>query len=278
MIQFTINQKEYTIKEPTIREYYKVQNLFVNTETTAKMQIVSELSGCKLDELKKLSNTEFNLLWSKVVETHLTLDSNKTLYQNFEFSGSKYCFIDIEKLSVGEFADMEVFKSDINSQKNLHTMLAVLYRPAVRSKTGKLVAEDYDTDTLKERAELFMDLPLKYVYSALNFFLKVPELLCESTLSSLVSEATSLEEKEMLEEMKQLMLLSLDPGTQSSSIALETMSQKLVKLNDLALSLYSTTSPTEMTRSRRKRTDFDNFVQQIQSESTRMLSKIRSKK
>ena len=214
MIQFKIKGVEYTVKEPTIRDYYKIQHLFAKQGVDAKVEILSELSECPIKTLKLLDKYQFLTLWNELAEGPLNISDSTPFHKTFMMNENMYGFLDLDKVSLGEFVDMDILRNDPQSQQKLHTMMAVLYRPAIWITDKWLSVDKYDSDSLEKRAELFMDLPLKYVYGSLNFFLQVSRYLYETTLDSLINQPeTTQAEKEMIyEEFK---------GTGNSEIHLD---------------------------------------------------------
>lgn len=270
MIEFTIDKKEYKIGDLTIRDYYRIQHMFVQDTVNSQINIIAELSDCPFSELRKLDKLQFVTLWNEVVDDKLNVPNDTPFHKSFVFKDTAYCFLDIDHLTIGEFADMEVLRTDPNHQRNLHKMMAVLYRPAIVIKS-KQYAEPYDSVSLTDRSEEFMDLPLLYVYSALNFFLQIPRSLCEITLTSLITpEMTNLEKKQ-IKEMNQTILELLDLGTERSSSAPEKILQKSIKLKELALSLSSTGSLSKKIDTGNKKTFLGRLTYGIKQEVNRRL-------
>lgn len=259
MIEFTIDKKTYTIKDLTIGQYYRIQNFLVTESLASNLVIISELSSCPQEELRKLDNYQFNVLWDKFYEDLTKAHSDNQLYKEIEINGNKYYFIDISKLTVGEMVDMDVMSADPNKEKLLHKMMAVLYRPAKRN-WFKVEAEDYDSNTLDQRAEIFLDMPVKYVFGAIRFFLQVPSSLLKTTLDSLAKETKTKTEKEFYANLSQITSELLETGSELSPSSLETILPKFQKLNEAMLSQLSTGLPTERTNSEKKKSKFANFV------------------
>lgn len=254
MIEFKIQGKEYTVKEPTIRDYYDLQTLLIRKDIDSKVEIVSRLSGCPSAHLKLLDSDQFVILWNELITNHFEVRDDTPFYRSFMFKNQLYGFLNMDNLTIGEFADMDTMRMDPNYQGNLHTMMAVLYRPAIMITDTWMKIDDYDVEAVKRRAEEFLDLPLKYVYSALNFFFQVSRYLLESIGDFLAKDKTlNQNEKEMLRMLSQVTSLTLETGTTSSSSLLERMQPKLEKLRTLAQSMPSTTSPTERTNQGRLR-------------------------
>jgi hypothetical protein len=260
MIEFKISGKEYKIEDVTIQQYYDIQDLIVRQDFSAKVEIISKISECPTSELKKLEKHQFVVLWDNVVNHYLDISEQTPFHRNLVFNGQLFGFIDVNKITLGEFADMDVLKTDPMSQKKLHMMMAILYRPAVQITEKWMEVEAYDSDTMMQRAEEFLHLPIKYVTGALNFFSAVSKYYVETTLNSLTQNpSTTQREKLMIELSSQIMLELLETGVKSYTSVQETISPKLEKLNELAQLEYSTTLRTENKNKEKKRTIVDKW-------------------
>ena len=274
-LQFKIKGTEYTVKEPTIRDYYKIQHLFAKQEVNAKVEILSELSECPVQTLKLLDKYQFLTLWNELVEGPLNISESTPFHKTFMMNDNMYGFLDLDKVSLGEFVDMDILRNDPQSQQKLHVMMAILYRPAIWITDKWLSVDKYDSDSLEKRAELFMDLPLKYVYGSLNFFLQVSKYLLETTLDSLISQVdrekmTELE-KEMIEITSHIMLELLEIGPKSSTLQQEKMLQKLTRLQDLAQLVSLTSSRTAKTELEKKKPLVKRWSSQIKDKITNLI-------
>jgi hypothetical protein len=258
-IEFKIGKNEYSIGELTINQYYKIQNLLVTEGMKAKLQIVSHLSGATTKELESLDNYQFLALWQSVIEGPLNHTDDPALFKHIILKEKLYGFMEFSKMTIGEFADMEVLKQDPQKQAKLHVMMAVLYRPATQLVGEWIVTEPYDGDSVMERAEIFKDMPLKYVYGALSFFLQVQKTLLNIMLDSLTSQMTEKEmekltphQRDLLNLVTQFILelqeIGLTPSTSSQTMILPSSE----KLQELAQLVSSTTLPTEKTKSKKK--------------------------
>jgi len=246
MIEFSLDRKEYTIGDVTIEQYYKIVDLLVLTETTqAQYEIVHLLSGAPLEDLRKLGLGEFTLLWNEVQREPLGLDDNPPLVKSFYIETQCYAFIDLNKLTIGELADMDVLRQDPQRDKKLHTMMAIMYRPATEITKSWFKIEEYDSETLEPRAELFKTMPIKNVMGAINFFFHFIKASYESILDSLASTTENQEEKQRLMEAKFVMLSLLDSGQESSTFFAEKTFSKWKELHVSLLQQLSTFSPTK---------------------------------
>lgn len=266
MIEFKIKGKEYKIEDVTIQQYYDIQDLIVRQDFAAKIEIVSKISGCTANDLKLLEKHQFVVLWDSIIENYLNLEDSTPFHKTFVHKGELYGFLDMSKITLGEFADMDMMKADPMSQKKLHVMMAILYRPAVQLTDKWLEVEEYDSDTMMSRAEEFLDLPIKYVAGALNFFLAVSKYYVETTLTSLTQNPkTTIREKAMVDLTSQIMLELLETGAKSSTSVQETILPKLEKLHELVLLESSTTLHTENKNKEKKKSHVKRFFSQIKN-------------
>ena len=263
MIEFTLNKETYKIGDITIGQFYKIQHLLALQSPDAQLEIISTLSGAPIKELKKLENFQFLQLFAEVAEGPLNAQSDEKLYKHIGLNGKAYGLIDFSKITIGEFADMDVLKSDPKKEQKLHVMMAVLYRPAtvINETFNWITIEDYNYDSVEQRAEEFLDLPLKHVYSALNFFLQIPKYLFATIENSLMLEMETMlkdpkmkeEEREIVKTANLIILESLEDGMKHSTLSQEMIYLKLTKLQELAQSLVSITSLTEKIKQEEKR-------------------------
>ena len=257
MIEFKIKNQEYTIGDLTINDYYQIQNLLITEGIKAKLEIVSLLSSAAVKELELLSQPEFLSLWNAVVEGPLKHTDDLKLYKHFILDSKLYGFMDFSKMSIGEFADMEVLKQDPQKASKLHIMMAILYRPATQISGDWIVTEEYNGDTVMERSEIFKSMPLKYVFGSLNFFLLVQRYLLSNIMDYLTLEMKEMEKtmpKEQMEMIHAMMHLisELQEAGQTPSMDLQEMIlQSSDRLLELVQSMSLITLPTEKTKTKK---------------------------
>jgi len=259
VIEFKIGKNEYSIGELTIDQYYKIQNLLVTEGMKAKLKIVSLLSGATIKELGTLDNYQFLSLWQAIIEGPLNHSDDHPLYKHIILNEKLYGFMEFSKMSIGEFADMEVLKQDPKKQSKLHIMMAVLYRPATQITGEWIVTDPYDSDSVMERAETFKNMPLKYVYGALRFFLSLQKVLLNNIVDSLTQTMTvemmeelTKEQRELVSLMTQFILEWQETGQTPSMESQEMILPSYKRLQELAQSVSSTTSLTEKTKTKKK--------------------------
>jgi len=106
------------------------------------------------------------------------------LIKKVSLGGRKYGFNpDLNNISTGEFLDIDTYCKDLD--KNLHLVMAVLYREIVSESSGKYSIEPY-SDNSRERAELFKEkMPASVAQSCLVFFYNLGSSYLKDTLQSL---------------------------------------------------------------------------------------------
>lgn len=172
--------KEYTIQEPTIELWNQLQILKdLYTEKDFGLLLISIATGLEVDELKDAD-------WLGVYEASNTLaeyfmTKSEQFYNEFDFQGQKYRFIDLENLTFGEFIDIDEFLKQplVKRQSQLHMLMALFYREV--GDDGKI--EKYDASKLKHRSDIFRFLPVKYLNGAMRFFFHLENILQRSTRS-----------------------------------------------------------------------------------------------
>jgi len=174
--------QEYRVNEPTIELWSKLNTLKdLYEDNEFSIIIISLATGLSTDQLRQAS-------WEGVYETstyltnYLLKDGDK-FYNEFEFKGQKYRFLSLENLTFGEFIDIDEFLSRDPAKKasELNLLMALLYREV--DEEGNLTP--YDASVLKDRAELFRQLPVKYLNGAMVFFCRLENILRVSTHSFL---------------------------------------------------------------------------------------------
>lgn len=184
MVEHTItyNDKVYTIPEPSIGLWVKL-DLFkdILSEDKFVLKIIEESTGLKENDIMKAD-------WFDIVQvanglTEMLLEIKDKFHPEFEFKGQKYRFIDLPNLTFGEFIDIDAFlqKNEAERKSQLNFLMALLYREV--GVDNKLV--DYDGKGTQQRAEVFKELPVKYVNGAMSFFLRLEQTLQKPSLKFL---------------------------------------------------------------------------------------------
>ena len=171
-INFKVGENKYQIDEVRIKDYYELRTTLMLNSLEKKHDLISKMSGCPVEELQKLTPAKWNEIWY-VLEVLIEKDlaEDQVLYNKVKLDGVEYGLVDLENLSIGEFADLDVIITDKKAENRLHEIMAILYRPIVSKTLFKVKIEDYSMETYKDRCNLFLDLPMRYTKSAMSFFL-----------------------------------------------------------------------------------------------------------
>lgn len=169
-----LDGKDYEVSNPTIHRWAML-NLMkdLEQEDDFTLTLVSLSTGIDEDLLKQA-----NFLQVKRAAEFLTqyfLEIGDRFYNEFEFKGKEYKFLDLNNMSFGQFVDIDTFLQRDESYKksNMNELMAMLYME--KDETT------YSVDKVEERKALFKDLEVKYLQGALRFFLVLRKRLQENT-------------------------------------------------------------------------------------------------
>jgi hypothetical protein len=179
----TYQDKDYVVKEPTIEMWNRLSVLKdLLDEGEFVIKLISESTG--LNEEQIMKSDWFDIMQVGGSLTNYLINQTNEYRQEFEFKGVKYRFIDLPNLTFGEFIDIDTFltKPENEKKNQLNVLMAFLYREV--GENNKLVP--YDSNKIAERAEIFKNLPIKYVHGALGFFLHIEKILREPSVRFLV--------------------------------------------------------------------------------------------
>lgn len=178
-IEFTIQDKTYELPEYiSVEQYIQLFKLKdVLSVEYFSIKIISILSGCPEDILHKVNYNDIKFLASYCIK--LFPKPKEEFISTFTIDGIEYGFIDSwKKLSFGEWVDLDTLmnKDADEVTENIHIILAIMYRPIIERKKKKYVIEEYNEDTMIERAELFKKkLDIKVYFGTLVFFYQFAE-------------------------------------------------------------------------------------------------------
>ena len=167
------NGKQYEVKEPTIKTWKNVmifKDLLDEEEMSVKM--ISEVTGLSVKEVKEADALEIRIAGDKLWR-YLNQES-KQLHRTIEHNGITYDLVDVNKISFGQFVDIDTFMKKDDSYKiaNLNELAAYLYcEQGIK----------YGDSDIKKSIEEFKDLRVKYIESAVFFLLSLGRGLHELT-------------------------------------------------------------------------------------------------
>ena len=238
---FIIQGQTYHFNEIDLQSYYKLQDITKAEQTKmSEYEIVTAVTGCPTDMLKKLKFGDWMIIWDETQKVILSMNGSAfDVLPIIEHNGIKYGLPQIDQMTVGEFADLDVIVTSDNAEKKLAEIAAIVYRE-VRSQTKKsYTIKEYDTEGYLQRLEAFQDLPISAIKSANSFFLQCANSSLKSTVDYLLTrpELKMMDPKgqELLQE-----LLQPDPGGEYSIPLLERILLDFTRLQDLRLEKRST--------------------------------------
>ena len=225
-IEFETGGVTYSIGEISIKKYYEIEPLLHSDDNKSQFELISVLSGCEVKQLKKLRVDQWTLLWTALnnfLSSNFSYDISK-IEREFILNGVKYGLVNLNEMSIGEFADLDVILSSNNSTKRVHEALAILYRPIVKKGLFKNKIMDYSDIDYEEQCEIFKELNLKYVKSAISFFLLSGRASYVSTINFLIDETLKAKmEKKIEKEILETLMLLLDLGGERSTHSQDTI-------------------------------------------------------
>ncbi|QDP48028.1 MAG: hypothetical protein Tp1124DCM108671_14 [Prokaryotic dsDNA virus sp.] len=129
---------------------------------------VKAMSDMPIDLYKSLSLKDAAKVFKKMSEMQVT-EVNE-LVKKIKVDKKEYGFIpNLDEITLGEYADIEQFMT-LGVEKNLHNIMAVLYRPIVEQEGETYSIEAYGETDMKVRAEKFKKMNAQQVQEALVFF------------------------------------------------------------------------------------------------------------
>lgn len=242
-INFEIEDNKFVIEDLTIRDYYKIKmDLMINTQDN-RYAIVSNLSGCPMDLLRELTMTSWNEIWIALeVMIDQGLGQELKVIHQFKHDGVEYGLVDFDKMTIGEFSDLDVIVSSDTVDSRVHEILAILYRPIIGRKWKSNVIEKYDVDGFKHRSQIFLDLPVRYAKASASFFLSIAQASLKAT--QIFSTTPTTKAEKITQEISKILLNS---GTLLSSHSLEKILSKSKELQNLESEKHLTTLPGDKT-------------------------------
>jgi len=174
----------------TLETWLQLIDFETGTKTEEATETIAALSDIPKKLIKELSLSDVANIMSKVAELQQKQDTK--LKRIIEINDIEYGFHpDLDSISLGEYADIEQFiKNGID--KNLPSLMAVLYRPVKEKKNDIYIIDAYDGD-IRLRTEEMKQMSAEQVQSALVFFYTLGKVLSEIMPSYLM---------ERLKEMK----------------------------------------------------------------------------
>ena len=180
-------------RDITIETYQKYFDIVESRkkEEEKELDILSLLCNLEKDIIKKIGVKQKQELLFKL-SVFINKRLPKKLKKRIKFNGKNYGFIpNLSKITTGEFVDIEDYCKDTN--KNLHKIMAVLYREIENQKGDLYNIKAYNPDEVKEQD--FKQLPMDIALGALDFFLSLGKDLLQNLSSYLMAQEKMLSKK-----------------------------------------------------------------------------------
>ena len=158
------NGTKYEVKEPTISMWMDIMKLKdILDEQEMYVRMISKVTGIKESQIMEEDASTIRRVGNELYK--FMNQDQKTLFKSIELFGVKYNFVDVTKISFGQFVDIDTFLNKEESYRvsNLQELAAYLY------------TEDgikYGESDFKARIEVMKELPIKYLEGAVFFFFK----------------------------------------------------------------------------------------------------------
>jgi hypothetical protein len=248
MIKFKTKSGQWQIGDLTIETYYRIQSLITLIDLSeVQVQVVSILSGAPESEVREMEAEAFAKVWYQVEVGPLNAATDEAFKRVIEVDGRRYGFIHLQKLTIGELADLDTIKSHPQSEKQLHKIMAILFRPIISEEGTGYEIEMHQTEGFSERADLFLTkLPVLQVLGAIDFFFHITKVSLNSMLDSLTKTLTEMLTSGILptETIEEILKLH-EVGVNSSTSLPTTISSESNHVQNFELTKSLTTWPIE---------------------------------
>ena len=157
-------RKKYKIAEPTIKMWSEVMMLKdLYGEEEMYLRLLEKISGISRDELVKTDAKTIRKVGEQLQKI-LNHEHNE-FHAIIEHNGKKYTLVDINKITFGQFVDIDTFlqKDEQYRISNLNELATYLYTE---------VGVEYGDKDFKKQIKDFEELPVKYIEGSI-FFLSI---------------------------------------------------------------------------------------------------------
>lgn len=214
-----------------LQQYQKYLKISKDLDSEDKEQ--NEFLAIKMLEIfGGITYEEVRLLPASVYEVALEqilkcLNEASPLVKRFSIVGTDGVEIEfgmipnLDSMTLGEYIDLDNLISDWD---NMHRMMAVLYRPIIKSKKDMYDIEPYKT--YEKYEDIMKYTPLNVALGAMLFFYRLSSKLAKYILSSSLKQLT--QEEAML--LERNLLVKSGVGIKQYMESLEVTSSNLTKL------------------------------------------------
>ncbi|HWY35511.1 MAG TPA: hypothetical protein VNX68_12770 [Nitrosopumilaceae archaeon] len=199
MKSIVINKTRYNIptkwEDITLKLFNEIRKLDeakvdgkIQSDLKFSNHFLSILTGIPESSLLTLTPKECEELYkplSVIIASEMKPSKEKTIV--IDKQAYAFCF-NIDKITQGQFIDLEGFTKEQNFWDVAHKICAVFLRPMSKKEyyiyMGKkmfrpkkvdennLITEEYNFDSIEARSQIFLNkLPMTYIYNCVSFFL-----------------------------------------------------------------------------------------------------------
>jgi len=151
------------------------------------IELISLFTNINIEDIKNLKYEEIEVL-DFLIAQKINVPKKQELTLCFKHNDIEYGLEnDWSKLAWGAWMDFEVYSAD-NIYKNLHKIMAILYRPIIKKgkfNVKKYTIEPYKSQSIEDRAEIMKDVPISYWFGASQFFFSIVLIYIKDTRDSL---------------------------------------------------------------------------------------------
>jgi len=253
----------------TTKEYFSIRDHITwfsipedATPSERMIEFMSYYLDKTKDEIRQMNPSDLFEQYENVSKV-LEKTSGSTFYPFIEIDGKLYGYIDLSKMTLGEYVDIEKYAK--NMHQNMAELMAILYRPVKSHKFDSLKFETINTfNVFRNKLTNFYDyyeleeynfansatniekiekLPVAFAQGALSFFL----LQTSSVATNLKPSLDHKSQKQRLKKMNKMMKsLVIENNIQSIGDGLRQFAiyQQLPSLTSqgISVSRISTTS------------------------------------
>ena len=177
------------LQEIPLSAYQKWLKIEENTndDEILSYKFVQTFTGIDLKTINQMSIKDVNFL---ILEIKKVLEQKPKFHKRWKHNGVEFGFIpDLENMSWGEYIDAEAGLKDF---ENLHTAMAVLFRPITKKNKDTYEIEEYTGDD--KYHEIMKSCPLNIVLGTSVFFCNIESALLSNMATFLKREMSKMNE------------------------------------------------------------------------------------
>ena len=177
----------------TIRMYQKFQEVKAKglKKDDFNLEILGVICGIDKEMIERLEIKSLNKILKTLKFLDTDIPENQELVKKVEWNGKNYGFIpNLSEITTGEYIDIEQHCKE--GEKNLHSIMSILYRPIVKETKTRYSIEHYKPN--EDLEEEFLDFPILPSISALSFFFHLGRTLPNALGRYLKKEVVKMKE------------------------------------------------------------------------------------